>query len=131
MQEDVDIAQKIFGPSISTIKGKSTRKNPKLVIDDSIQIPTKLITNNKDIILCIDTLFINNQPMLTSIDTTVRFRGLVPLSSRKSNEYLRGLQLLIQHYNKGGFIVKRINCDMEFKPMMDIIKEKLLSLIHI
>ena len=38
-QEDVDVAQKIFGPAISTLKGKSTRKNPKPVINDNIQIP--------------------------------------------------------------------------------------------
>ena len=60
----------------------------------------------------------------------MRFRGLVPLSSRKSKEYLRGLQLLVQHYKKGGFIVKRINCDMEFKPIMDVVHEKLNIMIN-
>ena len=38
---------------------------------------------------------------------------------------MRGLQLLVKHYNKGGFVVKRINCDMEFKTIMDVVKEKM------
>ena len=123
--EDVNNAQKIFGPAISTLKGKSTRMTPKPVINDEISIPPELIEKNRNIVLCIDTLFINGHPMLTSIDTTIRFRGLVPLSNRKSTEYVRGLQLLVKHYNKGGFVVKRINCDMEFKTIMDVVKEKM------
>ena len=65
------------------MKGKSTGKTPQVMINDEISIPPELIEKNQEIILCMDMLFINNQPMLTAIDTTVRFRGLVPLANRK------------------------------------------------
>ena len=32
---------------------------------------------------------------------------------------------MLKHYNKAGFTVTRINCDMEFKSIMDDVKNKL------
>ena len=36
---DISNADKIYGPSISSLKDKSTRINPRLVIKDCIKIP--------------------------------------------------------------------------------------------
>ena len=41
--EDLDIAKKIFGPDISSLKGKTTRRKPVPVIEDYIEIPRELI----------------------------------------------------------------------------------------
>jgi hypothetical protein len=37
--EDVNIAEKIFGPDLATLKGKMTRRAPVPVIEDRIEIP--------------------------------------------------------------------------------------------
>ena len=37
--DDVDIAEKIFGPDVGSLKGKSTREQPKRVYDNKINIP--------------------------------------------------------------------------------------------
>ena len=39
---DVDNAEKIFGPSMASLKGKSPRSKPKPVIRDDIQIPEEI-----------------------------------------------------------------------------------------
>ena len=41
--EDVTMAEKIFGPDISNLKGKSTRRKVESVRDDNIEIPKELI----------------------------------------------------------------------------------------
>jgi hypothetical protein len=46
--EDVNI-EKIFGPDISSLKGKSRRRKPKPVRQDLIEIPKKLIMKQHDI----------------------------------------------------------------------------------
>ena len=49
--EDIEIGEKIFGPDVSTLKVRTTRKRPKLVVDDFIEIPRELIDNNQELIL--------------------------------------------------------------------------------
>ena len=71
--EDVNIAEKIFGPSMSSLKGKSMRRTPKPVRADVIEIPPELIEQYHLIKPCMDTMFINQEGMLTSIDCTVKF----------------------------------------------------------
>ena len=34
--EDIEIAEKIFGPDVSTLKVKTTRQRPKVVVNDFI-----------------------------------------------------------------------------------------------
>ena len=68
-----------------------------------MQIPKELIEKNQDITLCIDSLFVNGMPMLTSIDRAVRFRALIPIESRKKDEPFTGLDVILRQYNKAGF----------------------------
>ena len=65
------------------------------------------------------------QPFLTSIDKSVRFRSLVPLISRSGEEYLRALQLIMRHYNKGGFFIQLIHCYGEYKQLIEPVQDML------
>ena len=85
--EDMTIANKIYGPDISSLKGKSTRQKPRPVKKDTIEILKELIAKNHDIDLCIDTMFMNKFCMLTAIDRTVKFRSLVPMNTKQNKEY--------------------------------------------
>ena len=40
--EDVNIAEKIFGPDIGTLKGKSVQRPPKPVKEDLVDVPPKI-----------------------------------------------------------------------------------------
>ena len=42
-----DISEKIFSPTVSTLKEITTRKRTKVVVDDFIEIPRELIDNNQ------------------------------------------------------------------------------------
>jgi hypothetical protein len=46
---DVDLAEKIFGPDLGTIKGKSTRHASEPVMEDLIEIPPELKAQHKDL----------------------------------------------------------------------------------
>ena len=94
-------------------------------MNDLVEIPQEIKEQHADITLCIDIMYVNGFPMFTSIDRTIKFRGLVPLESRTHSELFKAIDMIFRHYNKGGFDVKTIHCDQEFKPMMDQISDEL------
>ena len=55
----IEISEKIFGTDVSTLKGITTRKTPKVFVENFIEMPRELIDNNQELILCIDIVFIN------------------------------------------------------------------------
>ena len=71
--EYIEIAEKIFGQDVSTLKGRKTRQRPKVVVDNFIEIPRELIDNNQELILCIDIMFINKHASFTTIDKEIGF----------------------------------------------------------
>ena len=93
--EDVTMAKKIFGPLMSSLEGKSTKRKLELVKKDLIKIPKELITNHRNIKLCIDTMFINGCRMLTSINWTVKYQSLVPMEGKKHTDYYRALNNIL------------------------------------
>ena len=103
---------------MSTLKGKTTRSFPKPVQRDETAIPKEMHDLPKDLELCMDIMFVNEIPMLTTIDTTIKFCGLVPMNSRPHTEIYESLDKVLRFYNKAGYYIKTIHCDGEFKAMM-------------
>ena len=49
----------------------------------------------------------------------------MPLSSRTKDELYRALDVLLRFYNKAGCRIKGIQCDGEFKPLMERVEDDL------
>ena len=117
--EDVDIVQKIFGPDIATLKGKTTHRAPVTVINDCIKIPRELITTQYSITLCLDGIKVNDTSFLTTISKNIMYRtaGYVPHPTM--DEYNKCLKQVLCIYTLGGFQVTMIHCNNEFCPLID------------
>ena len=66
---DIALAEKIFGPDIGTLKGKTTRQKPLPVVEDYIEIPPELLRDHQEVILAMDTMKVNGLHFLTTIYT--------------------------------------------------------------
>jgi hypothetical protein len=123
--EDVNIAGKIFGPDMSSLKGKLTLQKSTPVGEDTVKIPEELIANNREIELCIDIMYVNECGFMTAIDQMIRFRSAIPIKNCTHKEYYRVLDIVLHLYNSAGFHIKTIHCDGEFRAMMEKVKDNL------
>jgi hypothetical protein len=88
-----------------------------------VEIPPELLAQHQDLVFCMDIMYVNGMPMLTGIDRSIRFRGLVPLASRVASELYRALDVILRAYNLRGYTVKTIICDGEFRTLMDEVSD--------
>ena len=56
--EDINIAQNIFGPDMATLKGKSTCKKTKPVLEDWIELPQEILEKHSRIELCTSMVWV-------------------------------------------------------------------------
>ena len=115
--EDINIAENIFGPDMATLKGKSTRKTPKPVLQDWIELPKEILEKHSKIELCMDTMYVNGVGLMTAIDRTIKYRSVEYIESKEPQEHLRALSAIVNRYNKAGYYVNMVYCDWEFKPI--------------
>ena len=62
--EYIEIEEKIFGPDVSTLKGRTTIQRKKVVVDDFIKISREMIYNNQELSLCMGIMLINKYTLL-------------------------------------------------------------------
>ena len=82
--DDIKIAEAVFGPDVATLKGKTTRKTPKAVLPDTIELPKELYRNILTVELCIDTMFVNRMPFLMGIDKSIKYRSAIYVKNMTS-----------------------------------------------
>ena len=57
--EDTELAKKAFGPDISFLKSKTTRKRLISMLSSTIDIPTELLSANKEVEILLNSLQVN------------------------------------------------------------------------
>ena len=89
--QDAEIAYKIWGPNIAELKGKTTRKTPRVVKLDIIQIPKKSREFHRQVSLSIDIFFVNNIPFLITLSRNIRFTIVTHLADRRAKTIFKSL----------------------------------------
>ena len=98
--QDVNLVEKIFGPDELTLKRRSTKPSPIQTVDNSIKTPEECLRGNEALELEIELIFIDQVILMTSIDRTIKYWSVVPLDSQKKEKLYRGLDVILQMYNK-------------------------------
>ena len=105
----VDIAEKIFGADVATMKGKTTRKQTPKVLEDTVDAPEELYKLNDKLELCIDGMYINKQLFITSINKTICYRCAISIPNHTEKELFITIDKILRQYNNAGFAIKTIH----------------------
>ena len=62
--QDIDNANRIFGPDLANLRGKTTRTKPERVRVEYVQIPRDFVQLHKYVTLVADVMFVNGLPFL-------------------------------------------------------------------
>ena len=112
--EDVRIAQKIFGTDIYALKGKTTRRPQRALVNDYVEIPRELIEAQQGITLYVDVMWVDEVPFLTTLSKNLRFITVKFLPNRKAETLEAACKATFAKYNTAGFYIREFHADPEF-----------------
>ena len=112
-EEDVKIAEKIYGKDISTLKGKSTCTTPAPKVRDVISIPKALLREHRNVELCADIMYIQNMPFLTTISKNISYRTIEWIADKTTDTLMKAFDTVFRIYNKAGFVINKLHCVAE------------------
>ncbi len=121
--QDVDVALKIWGPSVALLKGKTVLQKPPFVIEDVIEVLKEIRQLHKRVTLTIDIFFVNGVPYFVTLSLQICFLSVTHLQNRKIDTIFRALKAMHNFYLQRGFQNVFIKGDGEFKQMDGMMSE--------
>jgi hypothetical protein len=94
--DDINMAEKMFGPDIGALKGKTMQAKPAPVVSDYIEIPTALIETYQEVTLCMDTIKINGLYFLTTILRNIMYCTVEWVENQTPKSYRSVLNIVLR-----------------------------------
>jgi hypothetical protein len=121
--QDVNVALKIWGPSVALLKGKTVRRMPPVVVHNIVEVPKKIRENHKRVTLMIDIFFINRVPYFVTLSLRICFLSVTHMTNQKIVTTFKALKAMHNFYLQRGFQIVFIKGDGEFKPLEEFMPE--------
>jgi len=114
---DVTNAQTIFGPNCPGLKEKIVRQRPERIEPEYLGIPRDFYRLHHFVTLTADVMFVNGLAFFTSLGRDIRFGTAEHVPSWAAKQLAKSLMKIVKLYALGGFAVRTVIMDGEFKKM--------------
>jgi hypothetical protein len=105
-------ANTIFGPGISTLKGKTVRRTPEGVMTEYVEVPSEIINLNKNVTLAVDIMFVCGLPCMVSISRKINFTTVEYLSGQEQPMLVNSLSKILHIYQRRRFKIETALMDI-------------------
>jgi Reverse transcriptase (RNA-dependent DNA polymerase)/Zinc knuckle len=117
-REDIIVAEKIYGPNLGGLKGRTTRHASPTSDDIKITgVPAEILKAHGDVTLSIDLMFVNKIPFLITISKGIKFGSATHLQDKKKDTIKNALYRICDAYKGRGFKVILVKADHEFESL--------------
>ena len=117
---DARRSQKIYGPPLPPIKGRTRYQQPARITDPTIiPIPLSMYEELKNVTLCIDFHYVNGVTVFHSISRRISYRTVSFPLSRSKAAMVSEIKNVCKKYHSRGFRVVEIHADNEFETVAD------------
>jgi hypothetical protein len=124
---DITTSNKIFGPDVASLIGKTVRQQPAPVLTDYVEIPQPIIDLNKDVNLAADVMFVCGLCFMDSTSRTLKFTTIEHVPRRTKPMLVKSLNKVFNIYNSRNFKVITALVDREFEPLWSQIHGTVLN----
>ena len=113
-RDDVLAAQRIFGPEVGSLKGKTVRRASTSVAAEQLEIPMSIMSRYQKVTVAGDIMFVNKLPFFVTISRHIKFSTAEFLTNQKTPTIVQAIKRLHQTYIRRGFQIIILMMDGQF-----------------
>ena len=121
---DIIAAEKIFGPDVGILKGKTVRKGSQHVEATEVTIPSDLMSEYRNVVIGADVMYINKLPFFVTMSRNLKFSTAELMLDQKQATMVEHVKRIQRIYVKRGFRIAIMLMDGQF----DVIRGDLADL---
>ena len=114
-REDVLSAEKIFGPDVGSLKGKTVRRGTEHVEVAPVPVPAELMSQYHNVTVGADIMFVNKLPFFVTISRNIKFGTAVLITDQKHATLVKAVRDVHNVYKKRGFTIETMLMDGQFE----------------
>ena len=111
---DIVAAEKIFGPDVGILKGKTVRKGTEHVEIAEVTIPSEIMSEYRDVVVGADVMYINKIPFFVTMSRNIKFSTAELMLDQKQETLVDHVKRIQRVYHKRGFRVSTFLMDGQF-----------------
>ena len=128
--EDVEAMEKVYGPSVAALKGKTVRKkSPKVKQPDYVSPPPEVLKIRDKTMLEADVIYVSQLTFWFTLSRKLEFLTVERITNRSTETVLKAMFNVLGLYQTRGLVVRQLCVDAEFgsKPFVSALLRRSIT----